>query len=555
MISEDQNFAALREELARISERISRYALFSLAVLFFLFVVISRAYSLVRNDEIDRKVREVSELARSVGERPDFPDVIGVVYHGWWQQVADQVDPEGVRSQTDTAEVLQRISKLEEEIEQAERNAGEQLKVKYSLFGNELPIDLRDWFLILPLAFVLFVVYLWTLRKKYDALYTLAAHRLRSASPGAVTDVDHLLFGAGRRGKAPFARHPGQMGGAVYLLCVALFFGFLLRIGSPLWAFLVDLLQRDGGLLILVLVLPFVQMLLLVAFFSTAYSTMVSAEIREQLSSLTGRPSPPDGLSRTWRRVMRGAHRLVRRVSPKLSLPAGSALVLSTLLLTFAATASSCSAEEPEARTGYQLLAGRDGALWFTSVVGGVFETSTLLHLVGRCVYALSLSLAVATMVVTVLSVTRPGLLRNRGLVYGLLGVSLAVSLFVLADYAFTMGVFGNDLLPVKLAVWLVPLGFWFRHARNGPPPRRVWSTLLAVYAPLVAYACLFVLLYRSIGGRPTYGLAAYLLGTLLITLGYLHLAGRRGPQTEAGRVPASHRSSRVLPRSEEPVA
>jgi len=157
------------------------------------------------------------------------------------------------------------------------------------------------------------------------------------------------------------------------------------------------------------------------------------------------------------------------RIRPRVSLAAGSILVLLTLFLPVGYEA--CG----PARTGYELARGQ--GLW-PSFLGFTSDAA------GRDFYIACLLLAALTVLFVLLSLLRPDLARSASLTAGLFRLAGTVSLFMIFDLFFLLVtlVEGWARAPAYVLAGLACLGpffFW---------PRRVfavWLTLLSGWVAL----------------------------------------------------------------------
>jgi len=126
------------------------------------------------------------------------------------------------------------------------------------------------------------------------------------------------------------------------------------------------------------------------------------------------------GAVRAWENAQDGAGILVSQLRPRISLAAGSALLLLTLFLPIAYEA--CGPQ----RKGHEFLRGQ--GIW-----PGLL---TILFPWGeRAFYLLALGLATFTLLLILISLHRPEFLRKRALITLLFAAVGALSLFVITDF------------------------------------------------------------------------------------------------------------------------
>ena len=139
------------------------------------------------------------------------------------------------------------------------------------------------------------------------------------------------------------------------------------------------------------------------------------------------------GAERAWARARNWALTVVSQIRPRLSLAAGSVLVLLTLFIPIAYEA--CGPP----RKGHEFIRGK--GIW-PGLLTFVFPGWE------RGFYILALVLAACTLLLLLASVRRPALLRKHALITWLFALAGASSLFVIADFFW---IFAADWLEALL--------------------------------------------------------------------------------------------------------
>ncbi|HET7463678.1 MAG TPA: hypothetical protein VFJ82_20655 [Longimicrobium sp.] len=534
-----QNIAALRGEWSAISQKISRFCLFSLFVLFMLYLLGNRAYRSIHNDVVNEKVETIYGLSALSGHLADLPEFI--------EQYAKPPGPRGRRAPTeaerDSAYALQ--SALQDELATIEKQAGQALLVDYKLWGVTIPLDLRDFAILLPLIFTLSLTYLAILRQKADAVERLLALRVAAAPPAEPTDLDRLQFG--RAGVAAFARHPGQLQGFLFYLLVFAFFAIAGTLLLPFW----DELVSDRTFLLMA-TLPGVQIIGLGLYYAVCYASVVNRAIRRQAWTAYRLYGPEGPAPRLVRRLAGAAARIARGRWTRPALPLGSVGGAATVFLFVAATANRCG-DGAEPRTGYALLA-RPGVYWYSSTLQ--YEGHGVpLHALGTAAYALLLA-GIAAMV----AVAGVGFLRRRRAPGAgrLATLFLCIAAFLTVDYGLSLGFFAHYTLWPKLvltglAVWGALRALRMRRRVSGRE-RVLWT---AVYAPIVLYAAVFLGVIVVDQPALAFGLAVLWTSSILLWLGARRLASAPAvlpPRRRAARPPKRVQVGAAAP-VREPVA
>ena len=496
MATIESDMKVLREEVQQLSNRLIRFGLISLTILLALFLTISHFYGYLRNDETDEKIREAFELKRITGQDPDINDILLLLQDNLsvseapdhFHQGKTQFGPQQVE------EARVRQSQLHDELDKVVLEALAQLNVEPVVFGIKLPVNLKKWALILPFLFLVSATYLSILLAKLRVLLAVAQHRLRTDIQNESTTLDRLLFGGSPTQSRSYALYPLQLQKVIYAFCVVCFLIYLWTIGGAV---------VFRGILAIFTV-AFLQIFLIAAFYSFAYAHHVSHQLELQLSEITGEPSN-NRITLFWISLRKLARYAAGSLSPRVTLPSGSLLILITLFLCIGLTASSCN-KEAEPRRGSELALRRPGVFWYSAslpqdfVGGGTPDYK--LNAIGRSVYLLSLTLAGFTLLFV------PFLFYGRALNYGnqlnwIFRTSGIVPLFLTTDFAFNIPLFSGNLFVAKMILLGATLTLWWGLALyNSEKARNLWAssrrTLLILYIP-IGFNAIFFLVWRQI--------------------------------------------------------
>jgi hypothetical protein len=247
-----------------------------------------------------------------------------------------------------------------------------------------------------------------------------------------------------------------------------------------------------------------------VALFREVASGLAPAETEQPRKQLFVRAFEALGFPARW---LQGVFR------PRFTLPAGSMLVLASVLLITSANYG-CSTTEYR---GYQVLSGERQWLTAANMSDGVVRTATAA--VGRGMYMLGIVLALVAAGVFVRILLRKQVSGRHALLFR--GLAAAVATYTAADLALYFDYEMGVPYPLLWAVYfLVPLIVWLSWGCSRNPSRiarwrEIRLALVILYLPLVllGYGVLIVVISFK-----TWGYVAYFFGTQLLLWGFVHL-------------------------------
>lgn len=555
MNSTASEIALLEEEARRLGRRLTWFRALRAGVL--AAAVLGSyglcALSLSRLDtaELGQTRTRIAQLSQALGKDYRFEpvdDPLGYragVYNAEGHSVIMEVPP--LAPPADEAARQQMQQELHEEWLHLYRLNNSAFQYQVELVFGRATYDLLDldWLYLVPVLLLLFVLsnpYAHILRKKQHLLGVLAAERLQRAAPEEIPLSQRLLIAPDPARSQPWARHPGTYLRALYWLALAL-------LAVPLYwmaRFPGASLDTDTWLT----ALGISGYVGLAALYLAGTIHHVCRQLERQVEAVTGWQAPPTRMARLWARVTRWTQRQRARLRPGISLPAGSLLVLLSVYLPL--TTDGCSVG-----TGADVLLGK--RKWVSAnFIEGIpgFDWAT------RGLYAAGVLLALVSLALVLVPVWRRRLQGSPRVRRGLWIAAGALSLYVLADYAWFVillagvglaefGLWEEDSLWVSLATlalvwvlyWLVPLALWIRYGLTENPQRHArWPDLrnkLVVHYLAALLAGLFMMAFALID-EPLWGLLTYFFGIHLLALSYLRLAS--GPDPPAVTTPLPER-------------
>ncbi|MCA1640620.1 MAG: hypothetical protein LC785_01280 [Acidobacteria bacterium] len=170
---------------------------------------------------------------------------------------------------------------------------------------------------------------------------------------------------------------------------------------------------------------------------------------------------------------------------------------------------------------------------WVTALLLGEQSWQDAVNRLDLIFYVLSLWLALIGLVVFATVIRRGAAARSTRLSRAFYAIAGVLALYHVADVSFIVFFTGSVwlYLALRIAYWVVPVCLWLRLGfPGGAGPRRwsfVRSRIVVLYAPVILTNALFIF-PSLIGGLR--GLATYHLGTQLLALGYMRLAGGGEP-------------------------
>jgi hypothetical protein len=324
--------------------------------------------------------------------------------------------------------------------------------------------------------------------------------------------MDLVLYGQPYRQNA-FRRYPGALYGVgLWLVSFVLLWAVL----SVNWGTLRSSDAREGFFLVLdVVALPVIL--------SWAYTLHVARQLSRQMESTFHYRVPDPWAVSLWNRFTAWFGRSVWQTRPRVSLTAGSVLVLLTLFLSTSQVSCHDSGGQDASRKerpGYEFILAR--ASWPPAISTFIFESvgrfenslARWLYVCAQLLAALTLAWSFAIIWIRRLQVAAVYLFRASG-VY---------SLFLIADYA-SKHLFGLwwSWLILWLAAVLVWLAPWPRGAMASRWRSRLRYGLTVLYSPAVLASLTYL---ASVAARLP-GLAALYAGAHLLTIGYRAAAAR----------------------------
>lgn len=381
-----KDFELLRKADAGLEKQLSNLSLIRLALLVVITFLFASAMHRRNDDAIQKTIGGIYNTANKEGEKISTLDPISTYL---FTPYGDSQDTE-----------------LETLVGNLKAQYAQVFTVKFSVLGTDLSFDLRLIIVSFPLWLSLAQIYVSIVREKRRLLrftgYTLTTR----AGADQITAIDKLLFG---REEGPYRSYPGV------LIDVSFWVVVVVLVAMMIWITDMHTAEDQGESLFI----NFGLVIMLVsAFYASAFSSRISTRLREQLETQLGCVVPLDTFGRIWRAINRWLISLPARVKPRLTLVAAGVLTLSTLVLqtaqvgcndnilgeesrtstqsgtTSPATAAPVEQKDPtgEGRPGYKLLIG--AADWPPSLIPVVFAINSPENLYGRIIYAFSLFLA-----------------------------------------------------------------------------------------------------------------------------------------------------------------
>lgn len=535
MKAENKDLETLRTEHQQLGSRITRLSIILISILTVVTFTITNALKKV----------DVSNLKQELDNAKQAREIASNYYFDADIKTQSNEEIEKLRDL-----YLKANGKENELQDKYDTFLEESFSINPSIFGSGLRIDLRSWIYSIPFIVLIAGIYIQILRKKQKTLSLIAASQLSNTTEP--TKIDRLIFSERPGIETPYARNPSQLEQTIYLLIIV----FLLSL------IIVALNDADVVLLGLGLIETFqyLFMFLTVSFYGVSYYYYVSTSLDEQATAITGHSTKPSFPIRTWRKLQALTRRLTSRLRPKISLATGSLLILASLFLS---TAASCDKAADVVRLpGYKLLQESGGQLrelerlitslkgpgvpkpedkfwqdseggWWVSVVmntktftEGLFYWNNSINNLGRHAYALSLVLAVLTLLVVLCLVRRYKLYGIKKVHAFLFLFSMTLSLIVITDFAFSAFWFKDELFLLSNLFWIVPAAFLCRITLSNRVKTRTLRTrikpfLVILLLPLVVSATVYVC-YVAIYGF--IGVIVYFIGINLLSLTYLEI-------------------------------
>ena len=574
MVTPDKDLEAVREQYDAVAGRLSKLALVSLSTILLLVIPFARACRQSSGEDVNRRVREINQLSEkssscprlsyifllfpgrpgcdnayahilnsagdgaegadgTVDEAEDSPDAAQLA--GGQQSTPEEAQHLAAEEEAKRrrAEALTRQRALEAALD---ADARQLFTVKPSLLAADIEFDLRYWIFALPFVVWLSGIYFGILRKKLDVLRNVATARLTAADQADVTVVDRLAFTRQEAGRAaPFLSQPGRLEAAAYGLSVTLALAYLAASGVQLWQYWSPRVM-----------LYLIETVLLVSYFSLAYTLAVEGAMDEQVKGLLGIETSRGRIEQSWRLLKRWGRTVSRlgRFKPRMSLLTGSLLLFSTLFLSLATSCEDLTdGYEFVPRKGYELALGRNEVFWYSGYTGG----AGAIYL-GRWYYLVCLGLALFTLVLVGIRLTRGSHLlhsvRAAAFAYRL---SVTLALCMLADVTFVsfftrlcFTFFDQPLMgdAVRVLAFAVPATLWNFAALSRRPERRAkwerWRNVIAaLYLPGVVLGAQEM--YLHVMGGYT-GVPVFFVGLVLLAFGYAEVYSRAVVSSSAAR-------------------
>jgi hypothetical protein len=392
--------------------------------------------------------------------------------------------------------------------------------VKFSVLGTDLSFDLRLIIVSFPVWLSLAQIYLSILREKRRLIRYIGFELLSRAGTVEVTVIDKLTF---EQKEGPYRSYPRT------LIDVSFWLTVIVLLSMMIW--ITGMKTTDEGRLYVKLG---VIVALATAFYSAAYSSLISTRLREQVLARMGSAVPPDRFGRMWWAANHLLVILPSRVRPRLTMTLSALMLLSTLVLQTSQLSCDRVDEETEqqpspaaqakpqeqpkkdvagdTRSGYQLLKGN--ADWPPSLFSGLeYAANNNENYYGRILYKLSLLLALAGLL-------RAAFIRQkwtRILALPLSYVCAALSVALLCEFAnpWFWGSWTWTIVPSLTLVFYV----FARLSQRSKPRRadRIYRSLRMAYVPLLFADSMFL---ASVLLRVP-GLVVLFFAVHAMTLGY----------------------------------
>jgi len=402
-------------------------------------------------------------------------------------------------------------------------------RLQLTLLGAEADFDLRSWIYSIPFLFLFSEVYLSILRRKRELLVQVIAPRMLDANraKSSLLDLMHIPGQAGT--ETAFDRFPSQFIQLLDVIICAALLTYLAYSAKPI----LDIWNNQAEWTAL-------GLLCVVIFYLTAYRGYVARSLDAQVESLLSVDLPQ---ARAWRFGKWTSNLLCRvrsHVSPRFCLPAGSVLVLLTLLLPICMV--SCNQDQLSKinyGNGYKLIRGEGS--WPSAFYLEHFGRRTvdeseafpseavIARRSGRLTYIVAVGLAVLTLLIALLRRRRLTTDTGSALFRLFFFLSLAVLMFIVADSAFTIlyiVLAPTNLYWVCVAFWLfgstVAAGKALVQSKIDKQKWRVLSSATFIlYTPLIV--CSLFQFGVSVHDDWKNGLSAliYVSGVMLLGLGY----------------------------------
>jgi hypothetical protein len=223
---------------------------------------------------------------------------------------------------------------------------------------------------------------------------------------------------------------------------------------------------------------------------------------------------------RAFEKIGAPARHLANCLSPRVSLPSGSMLVLASVLLV---TSMNVGCHDTPFR-GYEVLQGK-GA-WLTAENMGQGAQQAVAKVAGYANYNLGLAAALIVAIVLVIRQRRRDVVTPR-LARWLVFTTGAATLFTISDLAFFVSPETQPFVYclLMLVYWAAPVAAWLYYAFAGRKKERwpmVRSSLIILYLPVLLWSYGFLILVALIG---VYGYLSYFFGIQLAWWGSIQLA------------------------------
>lgn len=372
--------------------------------------------------------------------------------------------------------------------------------VKFSVLGTDLSFDLRLVIVSVPLWLSLMQIYFSILREKRRLIRFVGYTFTTRAPSDEVTAIDKLQFG---NDEGPYQSYPRCLIDILFWHVVVVLLGMMAWITDVRTDPVEPVLLKMGLIIVLAS-----------AFYASAFSSLVSTRLREQVEAKLGCVVPLDTFGRVWRSTNRWLSSLPARVKPRSTLIPAGLLILSTLVLPTAQVGCQRHEHEGELRPGYQLLRGN--ADWPPSILPILrYVGSPTENLYGRTIYACVLLLALVGIAVGgFMAFARR---RAHTLIRVLCSFCALISIAFACEFAnpallYTMWKSWIWLCPLAITVVLLIV------ARRSPQRAdKIYRSLRMGYVPLVV-ADIF---YLGSVARSLPGLVILFFSVHLMTLGY----------------------------------
>jgi hypothetical protein len=558
MATNTKDMETLRAESQQLSSRITRLSIILISALTVVTFTITNALEKVDVRELKRE-RDAAERAT------EFNWDFYKIKLAELKNLPPDADREKEKKEEERLRDLWLTSNKKQREIQLKYDAllKESFSINPSILGSNLKFDLRVWIYSIPFIVLIAVIYIQILRKKQKTVSVIAASLLSDNTEAA--KFDRLTFSERLGMETSYAKSPSQLELTVYLVITVFLFSYMIVALDDAEVVLLGLSFTNT--------VQYLLMLLTASFYGVGYYYYIAASLDKQAAALTGWTAEPNFVIKSWRKLQALARNLISRLKPKISLPIGSLLVILSLFLS---TSASCDQNGQITRLpGYRLLqepggkfwvikqqdASLDllerlvkepslppeiidkslqeiedrllqepkGGWWISTIVntkwGGLYWQNSINNL-GRYTYALSMVLAVLTLLSVLYSVVRR---KGAGLkkVYTFLFLlSMTLALIIIIDFSFNTFWFKDELFLLSNLFWIVPIAFLCRitlskRENMRAEGARIKPFLITLILPLAAcatvYVC-YVALDRFIG------ILVYFVGINLLSLTYLEI-------------------------------